>query len=416
MDVAAGVECENPRSVIRGWKSHNVQTEGLPDPPAGVYRHTIPPAVMGIHWLRGSLPKAEKPWAEGFLNLMFETPETPAENEWGFWNYDRHIAWPNGAMLLYHSTPKGEEYTKGRFAIEVPGHVLDQFDVADVMIMFAALSDHDFQCSRLDLYFDDFERSITPRQIEALVYEVSLGGNQPIREDWTGFRDLHPKHQFKRGKGCVREEIAFGARGKQGSGKYLRVYDKSMESQGRNPAIRWELELSDKRAKKAFEMLLGTLCDDWKPEVTAGLIGALIGECIDFKVRNGRRNVKRCPRYAFWQRIIDRIGCQPMLREKDPPKSIERAERWLWKQIRPTLQMVRAALGTEEFLPMLFDWAESDDKITPKHQAAIDDYLARKRGAVGLNIAEVRALCDKVKLELEGDDIPPPTLPTLFGD
>lgn len=400
--VVAAVECENPPYVTRGWNSQECHS-GAKN--GGAVPSQKAPAIMGMHWLRGSLPGEEKSWAVSFLDRLFlaSDDDRHESHEYGFWRYDRHYRWQNGVMLMYHATPAGDALTKGRIAVEVPGHVLDTLDMYDVMLLCAALAAHGWQTSRMDLYFDDFERIVTPRQIESLVREVSLYGNQPIREDWTGFMDLTPNHEYRRGKGCVREEIAFGRRGKMGSGKYLRIYDKGLESGGVNTAIRYELELSDKRAQKAFDMLLGTLCENWNPEVTASLIGAIIGGCIDFKQRNGRKNVKRCPRYAFWQRIIDKIGAESVLRPKDPEKSIERGERWVHKQVAGTIQMLRIAYGTEVFLPMLFDLAEAEDRLTPKHRQAIELYLQKKRGETGLNIAEVRTMCDKSSIELEGD-------------
>ncbi len=58
-----------------------------------------------------------------------------------------------------------------------------------------------------------------------------------IRKDYSGFKNIDvrgPSDGTKR----VYDECAFGRRGSLWSGKYLRVYDKALESNGDNPSVR----------------------------------------------------------------------------------------------------------------------------------------------------------------------------------
>ncbi|RPJ27000.1 MAG: hypothetical protein EHM35_14490 [Planctomycetaceae bacterium] len=355
------VDCESPRAVTRGWDS---QTE-----------RQRPADVVGLHWLRGSIDQTEKTWlTEKLCTLWGGDFET---HEHGFWVYDRHLAWPSGVKLLYHSTEQGSDLTNGRIALEIPGAALEQLDTFQVVFFMDSLERRGFGCSRLDVFFDDNLRTVTPMALYNEVYEESLFEGEPIRHDIIGFRVVKKLTESTR-EGRKHDEVSFGRRGKTGTGKYLRIYDKRLESKGENPAVRWELELSDNHAKAAFRQIVKSIeaagVTNWKPEFTTRVLGGFLAKAVDFKIREpGVKNLSRLERYPFWTKILSRLG-SATLAVKRIIKTIEKAREWVGRQVTGTLQMLVQALSPEVALPMILDWAGSENRLRPSHLRAISEY------------------------------------------
>lgn len=361
---------ESPRPVTRGQdsqKGHSSDAKRVCD-------------VVGIHWLRGSIPEIERRWLTEAVCLLWGSDYESHQH--GFWVFDRHLAWPSGVKLLYHSTEEGAELTNGRIALEVPGSAIEQLDTFQTICFMDSLNRRSFQCSRLDVYFDDLQRTIRPAMLYQQVYEESLFEGAPIRHDIVGFRVIKKLTESTRDKGRIHDEVCFGKRGKSGTGKYVRCYDKALESHGDIPGVRWELELSDYRARAAFKRIVATLDEcgvsNWTAEVTARTLGGLLAWAIDFKIRKpGVKNLKRLERHAFWQSILDRIG-RAALATRRLVKTVQKAREWLSRQVAGTLQMLREALGEDVAIPLICDLAFHNDRLRPAHKRAISEYIRLK--------------------------------------
>lgn len=395
MEHGTDALCDNPRTVTRGYDSqtalggHSEATAGLAD-------------SVGVHWLRGTIFDVQRDWlVEMFCRLFGEEWE---ELEYGFWNYDRQVRWPCGATIQYHSTETQAAQTRGRIACEVPGHALESLDHWDILMLCVNLRAHQFRCTRIDLYYDDAERIITPAKLYDAVYEPSLFA-KPIRADFTGFQVVKQIRESHKSRGVTHDETAFGRRGNNGTGKYLRIYDKRLESEGENHAVRYELELSDEKAEAAFAGIVQTCSADWNPAKTSTVLAAMIGGCIDFKIRTGRvgdKNLSRLQRYDWWQRIIDKIG-RAKLDGKKHEKTVEKARQWVSKQCAGTLQMLHDALGAEVFLPFIVEVCTSGDRLRGEHLNAIAEYRRRIAGQPEIDLPGLRSYCDETGVPLEGD-------------
>ncbi len=375
MGKEAGVLADSPRVVTRGWDSQKATGAG-----SGATAD-----VLGIHWLRGSVHESERLWLIDRLCTLWG--EQREEHEYGFWTYDRHLLWPSGVKLLYHSTEEGGELTFGRIALEIPGSALDQLDLWQTLMFMTALNERNFQCSRMDVYFDDHQRTVTPMALWTMVYEESLFEGAPLRHDIMGFRAVKKITESDR-TGRKHDELCLGRRGKCGVGKYLRIYDKRLESKGEIDAVRWELELSDHYARGAFGLIVASMSAggstaDWKPEWTTRVLGGLIAWAVDFKQRvPGEKNLSRLARYPFWQAILNRLGSAKLC-AKRVVKRVEKAVEWVTKGVAGTLQMMRLALGDEKAIPLVCDLAFREDKLRPAHRRAIADYLRLQESPPG---------------------------------
>lgn len=382
----------NPPTVTRGFNS---QTTNLPsDSELSEQEAEVlagPRTVVGSHWLRGSLMDTEMNWVLEKMCVLFGSEVE--EQKYGLLpRYDRHYRWPCGASINFHSTQAGWDSTLGRLAVEIPGKALESLDSWYIGQFCDLLDKHGFHASRIDVYSDDHRRLITPSRLYSLVYESGLFPDDPMKADFAGFRVISNKHRAKKGVGVIHDEITFGLRGSKGGGKYLRFYDKSLESGGENNACRWELELSGKKAQSAFKKIVEAFRKSGgghskSIDAMTDVIGGIIGGSIDFLKRTeraGDKNLCRLTRYHFWSLILEGIG-KAKLATKIVVKTIEGAREWVGKQVTGILQMLTTALGRAEFLASLVERCVETDRIKPHHQKLIDAYrdqMDRKRGHV----------------------------------
>ena len=167
--------------------------------------------------------------------------------------------------------------------------------------------------------------------------------------------------------------------GSSGSGKYMRIYDKGLESEGREDFIRWELELSGKCAAEVCSKVLKC------PDVASygGLLGAVIAGVIDFRVRakgrGQREHASRRERMQWWAGVVEVLGGDEIkVRGKVPEATIERTASWMHRQVSGSLAAVRMALGEEEFdrwLQTMLYLGEM--KMSHRHIGAVNHYRAR---------------------------------------
>ena len=96
------------------------------------------------------------------------------------------------------------------------------------------------KCTRIDLAADDFTRK---RLVMDVIHQAATAGHV------VGFRCYDPRRPLKNMQtGQLAGDTAyFGKRGNHGSGRYVRFYDKGLESNGEVDSIRYEVELSGQR-------------------------------------------------------------------------------------------------------------------------------------------------------------------------
>jgi DNA relaxase NicK len=162
-------------------------------------------------------------------------------------------------------------------------------------------------CTRIDLALDDFTRTL-----------LDLGEVRAAEQagDFSGFRRSVVTTSKSRQGVKLGESITFGLRGKNGSGRQVQFYDKSLESKGEINSIRLEARFFKEHARIAFDVL----ADAPTFEEFVGLIGSQIGGSIDFVKREGETHVSRMSRLAWWSRVVDVLGAlEYRVRRTVPP-------------------------------------------------------------------------------------------------
>ncbi len=371
--------CDNPHLVTRGLNSQSgsltLQEVEADQPPNEPSETLSPQGQIGIHWLRGTVHHRERAWLIDRLKLYFGTEYEELER--GFWSYDRILRWPSGVMLLFNSTEEGLATNNGRIAVEIPGFACDLLSTMHLGQLMWFLDKHQFQCARFDLYYDDYRRRITPRALYNTVYELPDDDAGPaIRNDFQRFRVITPGWKGKGKQGLIENMVTFGRRGSFGSGAFLRIYDKWLESRGLVNAIRYEIELCQLKAKRAFADVVDAFGMDSDGAAMLRKCGRIIGGSIDFCKRTDRagdKNLERLERFSWWQSILTEIG-QAKLAGKKVIRTIEKAVEWVDRQVIGTLQMISTAKGKAEYVAHIVEKCIGQDRLRLHHQRTIDEY------------------------------------------
>lgn len=269
MNACKEVQRENPRTVIRGCNSQKV----------------------GIHWFRISLPYQYLNAVRRFVEIYFGLSSF---DERAYNSYDVRYLWTNGVSISYDlSLDKANLVHNGYVSLDIPGHVLDGMEPEDLRMFLFGLRKFGVKATRTDMYYDDYQNIIKLSKLRKIVKE----------NDFSGFRKGQIIQVFKEGR-LTHDEVDFGNRGKNGSGKYMRFYDKSLESDNREKRIRCEIELTKKHAEKAYDLLSQT----GSVESLVALCGELVVGTINFVHRTGEKNIGRLRVYKFWDRIKKNLG------------------------------------------------------------------------------------------------------------
>ena len=331
---------ENPRTVIRGCNSQKSNE-------------------VGIHWLRISFNYKQLEQIIIFISGFFGECDSDGHGKLG---YDDKYFWPSGVTLNYDSDPERRQKNhKGRITLDVRGSACDELTVSDLLVLIEGSDCLGGVSSRNDIFFDDFGRSVEPSDLHDVI----------DRNDFSGFRMAHKKQTSKSGK-VVHDEVMFGRRGDMGSGKYLRVYDKNLESKGEIDCIRWECEFTQRKAQQVFKALAG--CEG-NIEAFATICGALIGGCINFVHKTGDKNICRLDVYEFWELITDTLG-KLFIRIEKKINTLTGVIEWTERQVAPSLACVRKSFVNEQ---KFFAWVtdtldEGESRFNARQRQIVSQY------------------------------------------
>jgi len=281
------------------------------------------PNEVGLHWLRISIVRQYLSKVRAYLDFYFGES---SQDGFGLWSYDTRYYWPNGASLNYDCAPsRADSVHNGKFTVEIPGQALDVIDQTDLHLFLLSLRQFNPTCTRMDVFFDDYDRTIKPADLHDIVKD----------HDYSGFRKTQIRQGYDSGR-LIHDEIDFGKRGRNGSGQYLRIYDKLLESDGEKNCIRFEVEFTKERSHKVFEKLSQVTSVD----AFATLCGSLVGGSVKFIHRNGDKNISRLSVYDFWQEILDLLG-SVVIRIPTKQTDIQGKYKYIYRQVSPTLALLR---------------------------------------------------------------------------
>ncbi len=98
-------------------------------------------------------------------------------------------------------------------------------------------------------------------------------------------------------------------------------------------------------------------------------------------------HLDRMERLDFWNRIVSILGAVK-LRNPKRIKTVEKAKAWIEKSVIPSVEMLRKALGDEDF----YEWIEDEiktAKLSKYQRRVISEYWDKKGKPEGYGCAPV---------------------------
>ena len=221
----------------------------------------------------------------------------------GFNGYRESVRWPSSAFVAWSQGRK-------EALLHLNGDSLDLVAADSIGKLCADLFAFGFKGTRVDAAFTDVERIASMGQ----VHRAAEAGR------FTGFLLTEPRRPKKRGE-LVGDSRTFGRTGRDGSGCYLIVYDKLLETRAKGEpeidAIRHEARFYADKAVEAFALLASA------PTLDAFrlALGGLVGGCIDYVERDGAHgHLDRMRRLRWWDRILALLGECPVRVDRVVPE------------------------------------------------------------------------------------------------
>lgn len=209
----------------------------------------------------------------------------------GLWGFHQSILWRDHKARITWS--EGRDLA----ILELPGTACGKLGPAELLDLMRFVASLGGYATRLDPAFDDFDRQAPLDLVHTAATERRV----------LGFKRYDPR----RPRNCITGDLEgdsayFGRRGKNGSGKFVRIYDKALESGGQVDCIRWEVEHTGDCADLLFRDLVA--CQD--VEQFTRVLAAAIGGAIDFvETRAGAHgHLDRMVRASWWERIRGELG------------------------------------------------------------------------------------------------------------
>lgn len=296
--------------------------------------------------------------------------------------YNTVFCFSDDYSVCYHS----EKRNMG-VHVTFPGHgiykISEIFGLGDLneheaaRKLFRILDERNCEITRLDLAYDDYTKTFRPKDFMVFMSEERITTEFRVWSYIASARNNGDTFYL----------------GKRGRDRFLRIYDKAYESDGKIDAIRYEFELKKDWARVVqnhvindkvfcFADLLDsmfTIKEDW----------GFNGEYDTFIDRNGDKaetlskadsmKKSRAAVDVKWQlfletmrKIYDNAIVEVSLTKKKEEYSFKKLNNWLRDYILPSLFIYKEVLGESGFNEFL---ASGSDRIKPTQKSLISKYI-----------------------------------------
>lgn len=239
-------------------------------------------------------------------------------------------------------------------------------DFADAKALFDILSNRHCKVTRIDIAYDDFEKVITPHDYNNF---MSNGRIRTRARCWSF--------------------ISSGQRvggtfylGRRGNDRFIRIYDKDFESDGKINSIRYEFELRGDWASKIIDLV--SRSDKF---YFSDLIQNYM-EVVEEYDTEGSRDVVYSRKYRSnldekWEKFLQLCGkvvdSEPVdlkIPRKKTEYTLKHSLEWLSKQVAPTLFMMHESIGIDNIIDII---NSARNRLKPQQIAVIKKYIAERR-------------------------------------
>lgn len=298
----------------------------------------------GVHWLRNSFDFKQLEDVKKMVSTFYGDPEI---NYRGILSYSTRHVWPAGVSLCFDEDPGLRQRAhRNRITLDIPGSACDELSESDLLLLLEYIQKLNGSCSRLDVFFDDYNHTVSLNQLRKVI----------DKKDFSMFRLASKNETIDRTKkengGKTYDAVSFGRRGSAGGGKYFRIYDKNLESKGKEDCIRWEMEFTQDHADKVFGYLAG--CSGHVDSFVV-MCGAMVASNILFVHRTGDNNVRRLKVYDWWEKIREILGSTLRIRIAKKKCTLKGMIDWAERQVSSTLAVISKSLKTDRDY---YEWME----------------------------------------------------------
>ncbi len=329
----------------------------------------FPQIELGIDWIAGTFPTMVIGEARQLLETTFEQ-KFPEEFFGARW-YGKVYQLLKGVSLS--TDARGDGKTKSH--INITSTALSALTPQQQHDLMSELQALEFACSRIDIKLDDYSKTLTP----TLAYQAIEEGNH------TGFQQKVYRRWLESGTSKLKSQtLEIGRRGNRGSGKFIRVYTKWIQTMLDEKPVdsnRLEIEFTENKSLQVFDFLVSVDVDNW-----AELMLTLITGAVDFIDRVEHTEYGKiinpatgCKRLDWWYQTVGDIA-KMKLSTPRKPSSIAKAFQWIRKQVAPTLAMLfdylcltsneeQPDLDVQAFLYEL--WSEGSERWNDNHRALL---------------------------------------------
>ena len=283
--------------------------------------------MHGLDWIRCTAP------AE-FLEQLTDWGKVRFgdhfEEQSGFSWYGSTRTWAGGLRIGYQQ--RGDVGDKGTCCVELSGATLGRFLPAERVEMLRELLELGCKATRTDLAVDVIAEHV--RLVERV-------GTSCFEGKLCGARTWRPVVEFGPGGECVGQTVYIGKRGRDGSGRYLRCYDKGLET-GELPANRWhrlELECTGDVARDVARAVVNAAAGD-----VEGMTAALVVGAVSFRDGVKRRCWSEREECAWWREFKAGIVGSKFVQRKRTP-SLDGRLAWLRRAVMPGIAAMAEMTG-----------------------------------------------------------------------
>lgn len=319
--------------------------------------------LTGVHWLRISFDFQQLESIKAMVTSFFGVCEICYK---GILSYSTRYVWQPGVSLCFDEDPElREKAHRGRITLDVPGSACDEITGPDLLLLFDYCREFSGKATRIDVFFDDYNRLVSLEELRTAI----------DKNDFSGFRIASKNQTLDRTKkkngGMTYDAVSFGRRGSSGCGKYMRIYDKNLESKGEENCIRWEIENTQGFAEQVFNILSGCGCS---LDVFAIACGAMIGGCMKFVHRTGDKNITRLDLYDWWEEITKDLGIL-IVRVAKKKNTLTGMIEWTKRQVSQTLAVIGLSFRTERDF---YDWLQELRKVGESKMNAYQQQVVKQ--------------------------------------
>lgn len=332
------------------------EPEGLSlDPKVGIHPRFVTPGIENQNrlnqvpepgmwcradWIRLVGPSSMEKQVERVIRKWFGHP---TGSNHGARYFDTGIEWHPGVLLS-----KG--HSSKIVMVDLQGSRLAAMEPLDALKLATEIMVMGFHCTRIDLAVDHVMQDVD-------LYDKALASCEA--KELCMMRRYSPDPEFDSNGQPMRKLLKLG---KRDSDVCARIYDKGLETKTL-PVGQWErfeVEFKGDRANEVC-MTLIEVGDTFNETLWQIVIGS-----VDFRICNGRSELKRRPRSKWWSNYIGQ-SCPLKIKPMPMESSLDQWCQWFRKSAGRRLLQLADLLdqSPQEFFEQLIDGLEPAKTVIP---------------------------------------------------